>query len=141
MKLQVKRIDTTLPLPEYKTKGACAFDLYVRETVEIAPKTTALLPNNIVVKIPDGYTLLVCSRSSTPKRGLLIPHGFGLIDRDYCGEKDELMTLVYNFSDETVRIERGERVSQGLLIPSPEVTIEEVTSMSEESRGGFGTTN
>ena len=31
MNIKIKRFDKTLPLPEYKSKGAVALDLYSRE--------------------------------------------------------------------------------------------------------------
>ena len=35
MKVTIKRFDKGLPLPEYKTLGAAALDLYARENLEI----------------------------------------------------------------------------------------------------------
>jgi len=34
MEVRIKRFDKGIPLPEYKTGGAAAFDLYAREGVE-----------------------------------------------------------------------------------------------------------
>lgn len=141
MKIKIKRIDQTLPLPEYQTPGAVAFDVYAREAMTIAPKTIARIPTNLIIKIPKGYVLSVVTRSSTPvKKGLLIPHGMGVIDQDYCGENDEILYQVYNFTDESVTVERGERVGQAMFLRVDQMEWEEVDTMSEPSRGGFGTT-
>lgn len=141
MKIKIKRIDTSLPLPEYQTSGAVAFDIYAREPMTIAPKTIARIPTNLIIKIPTGYVLSVVTRSSTPvKKGLLIPHGMGVIDQDYCGENDEILYQVYNFTDEAVTVDRGERVGQAMFLRVDQMEWEEVDAMSEVSRGGFGTT-
>ena len=73
------------------------------------------------------------------RKGLLIPHGVGIIDQDYCGEGDELMVQVYNFRDEAVMVKRGERVAQGIFVPVVPVVWDEVEDMGQ-GRGGFGST-
>jgi len=70
MLIKIKRFDKTLPLPEYKTEGAAAFDLYAREATEIPPGAIRYVPLNIAVETPPGHFLLLAPRSSTHKRGL-----------------------------------------------------------------------
>jgi dUTP pyrophosphatase len=136
----IKRIDTSIPLPTYATAGSVGFDLLCREDREIAPHTISLIPGNVIVQIPPGYMLMIALRSSTPRRkGLLIPNGLGVIDQDYNGEGDEIMIQVYNFRDEAVQVERGERIAQGLFIPVMHVAWHEVETVGT-GRGGFGST-
>lgn len=141
MQVKIKRIDTSLPLPEYQTSGAVAFDLYSRLDMVIAPKTIALIPTNLIIETPTGYMLTVVTRSSTPKKkGLLVPHGIGIIDQDYHGEKDEIMLQVYNFTDQEVTIAKSERVGQAVFVRVDKAEWEEVGDVKEISRGGFGST-
>ena len=136
----IKRIDKALPLPTYATNGSVGFDLLCREDTEIAPRKLGLIPGNVVVRTPPGYMLLLTMRSSTPRRkGLLVPHGVGIIDQDYCGEGDELKIQVFNFREEAVTVTRGERIAQGIFIPAIRVRWEEVDAMGQ-GRGGFGST-
>ena len=108
-KVRIQRVDKSLPLPVYETAGSVGFDLLARETVTIAPGNIELIPGNVIVEVPMGYMLAVASRSSTPrKKGLTQPHGFGIIDHDYCGPQDEVKIQVYNFSATAVTVERGE---------------------------------
>lgn len=141
MKVRIKRIDKTLPLPKYETEGAVGFDFVARETTVIESKSVGVIPGNVVVEVPTSYMLVVASRSSTPrKKGLLTPHGIGIIDHDYCGPTDEIGIQVYNFKDEAVTIEKGERIAQGVFVHIDKFDWEEVDEMSKESRGGFGST-
>ncbi|MBN1119845.1 MAG: dUTP diphosphatase [Anaerolineae bacterium] len=141
MDVLIKRIDDSLPLPAYQTDGSVFFDLAARETIEIAPQSTGLIPLNIVVATPEGYLFLLVPRSSTPlKKGLLIPNGIGVIDQDYCGNGDEVRLLAYNFSRETVTIERGERIAQAGFVRVDRANWREVESMPGANRGGFGST-
>src|SRR5207248_6847327 len=136
----IKRIDTDLPLPTYATAGSVGFDLLCREETEIAPRTIELIPSNVIVRIPQGYMLMLTLRSSTPlRKGLLIPNGLGIIDQDYCGEGDELKVQVLNFREEAVLVKRGERIAQGIFVPIQRVTWTEVEEMGK-GRGGFGST-
>ena len=136
----IKRIDKDLPLPTYATAGSVGFDLFCREDTEIAPRTIELIPANVIVRIPEGYMLLLALRSSTPlRKGLLVPNGVGIIDQDYCGEGDELKVQVLNFREEAVLVKRGERIAQGIFIPIARATWNEVEDMGV-GRGGFGST-
>ncbi len=140
LQVAIKRIDNDLPLPTYATAGSVGFDLLCREDTEIAPRTVVLIPSNVIVRIPAGYMLMITLRSSTPlRKGLLIPNGVGIIDQDYCGEGDELRVQVFNFRDEAVTVNRGERIAQGIFIPVMRVSWDEVDEMGQ-GRGGFGST-
>jgi dUTP pyrophosphatase len=140
MKIKIKRIDKTLPLPQYQTSGSVGFDIYSREDIEIKPREIALIPGNIIVETPPGYMLIVSLRSSTPrKKGLIIPHGIGVIDQDYCGESDEVKVQVLNNTDSIVKVEKAERIAQGIFVKVDKFDWEETENMGK-SRGGFGST-
>mgnify|MGYP001571373410 CR=1 FL=1 len=142
MNVRIKRIDKTLPLPQYETAGAVGFDLLAREAVTVEPKTIALIPGNVIVEVPEGYALIVASRSSTPrKHGLTKPHGIGIIDQDYCGDEDEIKIQVFNFTEKPVTVERGARLAQGLFVRVDRAEFTEADRLSAQSRGGFGSTD
>lgn len=142
MKIKIKRIDTSLPLPEYQTNGSVAFDLYARVTTTINPFSPTIIPANVIIEVPKGYFLMLASRSSTPiKKNLMIANGIGVIDQDYHGDKDEIGIQVLNFSQEDVVVEKGERIAQALFVQIAKVAeFEEVESIKSDSRGGFGST-
>lgn len=141
MKVKIQRVDKDLALPVYETDGSVGFDILARESMEIEVGSIGIVPSNLIVEVPRGYMLVVASRSSTPmKKGLTPPHGFGIIDHDYCGPEDEIGVLVYNFSDSVVQVERGEKIAQGVFVKIDKFEWEEVDSIGGESRGGFGST-
>jgi len=141
MKVDIRRIDPSLPLPPYSTNGAVAFDVITRVTTIVQPGEIALIPGNVIVKIPEGYALLLFPRSSMPKKkGLTFPHSAGVIDQDFHGENDELLVQVHNISKEPVTVERGERIAQGVFVQIGKAEWNEVEGHGAETRGGFGTT-
>lgn len=142
MHVKIKRIDTTLPLPTYQTPGSVAFDLCARLSIEVPPWTPTIIPANVIIAVPDGYMLLLASRSSTPlKKHLMVANGIGVIDQDYHGDRDEIGVQVINFSKKIVTVEKGERIAQAMLVQIAKVVeFEEVARISKKSRGGFGST-
>ena len=141
MDIKIKRIDTTLPMPEYKTPGSVAFDLYTRIDAEVPAHGFVMVPTNFVIATPPGYMLMLAARSSSAKKkGITMRNGVGVIDQDYAGEDDEIHILLQNLTDEPVHVERGERLAQGMFVKIETASWNEVTQMNETSRGGFGST-
>ncbi len=140
MKLRITRVDKEMPMPEYKTAGSVAFDLYSRVDAKLGPGEKRILPSNFIVEVPEGYFLMVSARSSTPHKGLLLPNSIGVIDQDYRGPEDEIGIFVYNYTTEPVQITRGDRIAQAILIPIMKVEFEETEGSAAPSRGGFGST-
>ncbi len=142
MNLKIKLIDESLPMPAYQTEGSVAFDLYSRVDMAVEPFSPTIIPTNLIVKTPHGYFLMLASRSSTPlKKNLMVANGIGVIDEDYCGDKDEIGLQVLNFSKKTVHIKKGERIGQAILVKIARAAkFVKTSTMAVKSRGGFGST-
>jgi dUTP pyrophosphatase len=69
-----------------------------------------------------------------------VANGVGVIDPDYCGPTDEVMIQVLNVTDATVLVRKGDRLAQGIVLPAPRVTWDEVEDIRLAARGGFGAT-
>ncbi len=140
MDVSIRRISPTTPLPEYKTSGACAFDLAVIEGKTLQPNERALFSTGLVVKVPSDHVLILAPRSSNAKKGIRLSNGIGVIDSDYCGPTDELKLALHNVGTEPYAVEAGERIAQGLFIPISRAIFIEPATWEEKDRGGFGTT-
>jgi len=141
MRLKIRRLDPTVPLPTYGTDEAAGFDLAAAHDVRVAPGQIALVRTGLVIEVPTGHFLGIFARSSTPlKRGLMVANGVGVIDPDYSGPNDEVMVQVLNFTSAEVQVQRGDRLAQAVVLPAPRVSWQEVTEIREVTRGGFGAT-
>lgn len=138
--VRFKRLSPDVPLPEYKTSGACAFDIAVSEGGILAPGERRNFPTGLVVSVPEGHTLLLCNRSSNAKKGIVLANAVGVADQDYCGPTDQLHAYLYNIGSEPYTVLKGERLMQGLIVPILRANFEEASELEAPNRGGFGTT-
>jgi dUTP pyrophosphatase len=140
--VRIRRLSPRVVLPEYQTAGAAGFDLAASEDVSVQAGAVALVPTGLVVETPRGYFLGIFARSSTPlKRGLMVANGVGVVDSDYCGERDEVKIAVMNFTNAPVHVKTGDRIAQGLFIPVARAEWRETADdLRDGSRGGFGAT-
>lgn len=137
MNIKIKRFNNNFPLPSGDDGAAC-FDLICRETVTIPPHKIKAVPQNIALKVPKGFVLLLFNRSSTPhKRGLMLANGVGVVDPFYCGDNDENYAFLLNITDEAITVNAGDKVVQGMIIKTESVQWQEVNSMNEVGHGGY----
>jgi len=141
MLVRIRRLDPTISLPAYATDDAAGFDLAASHDATIAPGAITLVRTGLVIEVPAGHFLAIFARSSTPlKRGLVVANGVGVVDADYSGPNDEILIQVLNVTGADVRVARGDRLAQGIILPAPRVTWQEADALRSTTRGGFGAT-
>jgi len=139
--LPFKRLDPDAVLPARAHPGDAGLDLRSAVDVEVAPGERAMVPTGVAVAIPDGHAGLVLPRSGlASKHGLTMANAPGLIDAGYRGE---VICAVVNLDRVTpVRIAKGDRIAQLVVVAIPELVAEWVDELPPTSRdqGGFGST-
>lgn len=141
MQAKIKRLNPELEVPKYHTEEAAAFDIASAEDILVRPGETPLIRTGLIIQSPENHFLLIAARSSLPiKKGLMLANSIGIIDRDYCGPEDELKIQVYNFTQHDVRVEKGERIAQGIFLPARQAQFLETENIKNSSRGGHGGT-
>ena len=107
----------------------------------IPMQSRVLIPTGLIFDIPEGFSVRLHSRSSLSlKKGLMMVNGEGIIDSDYC---DESFMMLFNASNQTVKITHGERIAQAEMIENLEYEIKRITEMPSQKTsrvGGFGST-
>lgn len=137
----IKRLRDGVELPKYATPCSAGFDLAAAENVVVLPGEIVLVPTGLIIATPPGHMLMLASRSSTPKRhNLMMPHGIGIVDLDYCGDEDEIKIQVINFGGKTIVVGKGTCIAQGIFVPITRGRFIEESTMGQ-SRGGFGSTD
>ena len=129
-------------LPAYATAGASGLDVRacLDASLVLKPMQRSLIPTGLSVEIPNGYEIQVRPRSGLAiSKGMSLVNTPGTVDADYCGE---IKVIVINLGQEDITIQDQDRVAQLVVCPIVQVTIEDVTDLSETDRasGGFGST-
>jgi dUTP pyrophosphatase len=141
VRVEFQRLDPAAPLPRRARTGDAGLDLAANADLAVGPGERALVPTGLAVAIPEGHAGLVLPRSGLASRhGLTLANAPGLIDAGYRGE---LTVAVVNLDrSEPVKIGRGDRIAQLLIVPFAEVEPVEVAELpgSERGEGGFGST-
>lgn len=138
MKLKIKKLHPEAIIPTRGSKEASGLDLYALETVYIGPNQRKLVKTGIAFGIPIGYEIQVRPRSGNSlKTPMIIPNSPGTLDQDFVGE---VCIIIWNSSDETYVIAKGDRIAQAVLCPVVLPELEEVEELSSTERGsgGFG---
>lgn len=140
MKVRIKRFSKDIPLPAYKSAKAAALDLAAGSEITILAQSVGMVPLNIALNIPEDHFVLMAARSSLHKRGLMMANGIGVGDADFAGDNDQYHAALFNFTQQPVTIEKGERIVQMMVLPIHQVELEEVEKFNKADRGGFGST-
>jgi dUTP pyrophosphatase len=139
LRVDVKRLDPDMPLPEYAHSGDAGIDLHAREDAFITRGGgRVLMPTGIAIAIPLGWAGFVLPRSGLAlKHGISVVNSPGLIDSAYRGELKVVLINTDPAAD--YEITRGDRIAQLVLQRVGEVTWNEVAELSGDDRGGgFG---
>ena len=103
----------------------------------IDPGQSARVDTGVHFEIPEGYVGFLKSKS-----GLNVNLGIqseGVIDSGYTGS---VVVKLYNHGNTTVELKEGDKITQIVFLPIPEVELNKVDSFAETERGdnGFGST-
>ena len=130
------------PLPKYETSLSAGMDLYanIEEPIVLKPMQRALVKTGLFIALPENYEAQIRPRSGLSyKKGITVLNSPGTIDADYRGE---VGVILINLSDDTFKIEDGERIAQMVIAPYVKAKWSEVKELTTTKRGegGFGST-
>ena len=158
MILEVRKLTADAKLPTKAYDGDAGWDLYSCENITIKPicgmtdvpvadgsSAVRSVPSwdyaitevdvGIAFAIPAGYYGQVMCRSGYGKKGMRVHHG--VVDAGYRGP---VTVFVQNQGEAPITINKGDKIAQLLILPVPDVCVQEVTELSSSVRGekGFG---
>lgn len=141
MTIKFKRIGNhDLPLPSYESESAVGFDLRARKSYTLHPGNEVLVPCGWAVELPPAYGMYLFPRSGLGvKWGIVLSNLTGVIDSDYRGEL--MASMWYRRTEgKSFKIEIGDRICQGVLMPRIVSDFVEVDKIEDTKRsiGGFG---
>lgn len=139
----ILRVSVTLDEGAYMPKKAhvedAGFDLRTPVSFELRPGEEKVIDLGVHMLIPRGYVGFLKSKS-----GLNVKYGItseGVIDAKYTGSIRAKLRRDTS-QQNNLLFEAGDKITQIVIIPIPEVALEKVDSLEQTERGdgGFGST-
>lgn len=129
--------------PDYAYESDSGFDLRSTGDVWIHANDRNIIPTGLRFDIPEGYEIQVRSKSGLAlNQGLMVLNSPGTVDSGYQGE---IKVIMFNTTNQKVKIEKGQKVAQAVLCPVVSgkwVDLIKVEKINDKDRNsnGFGST-
>lgn len=146
MIVRCKKLYEDVVIPKYAHATDAGMDLTAHSVEYDADKKCWEYGTGLAMEIPQGYVGLLFPRSSVYKTRLTMSNCVGVIDSGYRGE------IMFHFYEPDISEDSliarpdpykvGERIGQIIIMPYPEISLEEAEDLSESDRGkdGHGST-
>ena len=143
MKVRFKKLVDKAVTPSYAKSGDAGLDMTAIGNRIDTENNFIEYFTGIALEVPDGHVGLLFPRSSTSKTDLRLANCVGVVDSGYRGE----ISFRYKFAKDAFfanlkRFQDGDRVGQLVIIPYPQIEMEESDKLSDTERGegGYGST-
>ena len=136
MQVRVK-LDEQAVIPKYAHPWDGGMDLFAAERKVVRANDFEVIETGVHIEIPEGYVGLITSKS-----GLMAKHGLtcrGTIDSHYVGS---IKAVVFNHSKRDYIVEKGDKVTQLVLLrcEHPELVLVDELEDTDRGANGFGST-
>lgn len=138
--------DKDIHLPVRGTKHAAGYDIEAAEDCIIPSfklgQAPTLIKTGLKAYMPDDEYLMLCNRSSNPKKkGLILANSIGIVDSDYYENPDNdghIMFAFFNVKAEDTIIKKGDVIGQAIF---QKYLIVDNDNAEGDRIGGFGSTS
>ena len=130
-------LDKSAIMPTRAHSTDAGLDLYATEDQIVPAKESAIFNTGVHIELPQNTVGFLKSKS-----GLNVKHGIsseGVIDVGYTGS---IVVKLYNHSGYDYKVNRGDKISQLVILPilTPELELVDSLEDTERGAGGFGST-
>ena len=141
-KVLIKKLNSAVELPAYKTDGASGMDLMalIKEPINLKPNSSCIVPTGLAVAFSRDFEIQIRPRSGlAAKNNISVLNTPGTIDSDYRGE---IKIILFNHGKSDFLINNKDRIAQMILTPVIKMELQETDELPETVRGegGFGST-
>lgn len=139
VKNEMRKTTGNITLPTRGTSKAMAYDLYANDDYVVEPNKIAKVWTDVKAYMGDNECLIMNVRSSMGGK-FMLANSQGWIDGDYYsneGNDGNIGVFLKNISDETLTINKGERIAQGAFF---NFLVADNGNTDTVRSGGFGST-
>ena len=133
LEIKIKKLNPEAKIPIHATAEAAGFDIYSLQDITLQPGETTKVSTGIAFEIPIGYYVRIEDRSGMAMKG--IHKVAGIVDSDYRGE---VCIVLINTTKNPYKIEKHDRIAQGILTPVHQAIFTETQELTETQRGEGG---
>ena len=177
MKIYFNKLNEDAIIPQYAHEDDAGLDFYSFEDTYIGPGETVIVKTGLRCMFENKYVMIMTGKSGIDSKGIPaevsrttfihdddtdlstvwiqerkeVRVKTGIIESTYRGE---LGVIMKNESDETIKIPKGIKIAQGVLVVKPKTKNDNVQALSDEEwdkivseeennergEGGFGST-
>ena len=141
--VQVKKLHPDAVLPKYNYGTDSGFDFHSVEKITIPPFSRELVPTGLSFHFDENLEIQVRPKSGLALNlGLTVLNTPGTVDQGYTGE---IKVIVFNTNPNSIIIEKGMKIAQGILCPVVNgkyvkmIQVNDFESTDRETNG-FGST-
>ena len=124
-------------MPERAHDTDAGLDIKSPVRVGVIPGGSAIVKTGIRIELPKGTVGMLKSKSGLNVRDGILSEG--VIDEGYTGE---IIVKLYNQGSDCVVFDRGDKITQLVILPVvyPELELVNELDNTERGNGGFGST-
>ena len=128
-------LDPGAYMPEYAHSTDAGADLRSPVDAVVDPHSSTTIDTGVHIEIPNGYAGMLKSKSGLNVHFNIT--GEGVIDVGYTGS---IRVKLYNHGFNAFQVNKGDKITQLVIIPVHHATFEQVDRLDETERGsgGFG---
>ena len=129
IKVLIKKLDSSVKLPAYKTNGASGMDLmaFISEPIILKPNSSCLVPTGLSVAFSAEFEIQIRPRSGlAAKNNISVLNNPGTIDSDY---RWEIKVILFNHGNQECIINNNDRIPQIILPPFVKMALEETATL------------
>ena len=124
-------------MPKRAFETDAGLDLFSPVDVDVPPRGSVTIDTLVHIELPKNTVGMVKSKS-----GLNVKHGIqseGVIDVGYTGS---IRVKLYNHSNRWYQVDKGDKISQLVILPilTPDLELVDELDETERGNGGFGST-
>ena len=138
MNIKLKKTNPDAVMPQYAHAGDVGMDLFSLEDYELKSGERKVFDLGFAMEFETGYAAIVKDKGGPPNKFGLHTMG-GVFDAGYRGEYN---VQLINLGQESVKIEKHQKIAQLIIYPIIIANLEEVSDLEDSSRGEgrFGST-
>ena len=140
MKVKFKKLHPDAVTPSYAHSTDAAMDITAVSKEYNSEYDFTEYKSGLAFELPPGHVGLLFPRSSISKKSFTLCNSVGVLDENFRGD------ISFRFRETNHRCETynvGDRIGQIMIIPRPQIELEEVEELSTTERGcgAYGSTN